>query len=186
MRVGFHVLLVCSAILVIGLMGGCCCGIEEALAKERPLLPTHVPCSSDRKIMAMQKRLNRHGVRVITMGQDYLISIPSRILFANESPRLTWQSYRVLNEVACYLKAFRKVAVNVSGYSSKCFSAQREHALTLARTREVGNYLWSQGIESRFIFTQGMGSDKPIFGARLGGDQSPNSRIEITFRNTVA
>ncbi len=59
-------------------------------------------------------------------------------------------------------------------------------ALTLARARAVGDYLWSQGVDSRFIFTHGLGSDKPIVAFTEKGDKSPNSRIEITFRDAVA
>ena len=65
-------------------------------------------------------------------------------------------------------------------------SPKREHALTQARAREVADYLWSQGIDTRFIFTQGSGSDKPIGAFIERGDASPNSRIEITFRQAVA
>jgi intracellular multiplication protein IcmN len=65
-------------------------------------------------------------------------------------------------------------------------SVTRERALTLARSRVVGEYLWSQGVDSRFIFTQGLGSDKPIMRFTQGGDFSLNSRIEITFRDSVA
>ena len=50
----------------------------------------------------------------------------------------------------------------------------------------VGEYFWSQGIDSRFIFTQGLGSDKPVVSFTQGGDSSPNARIEITFRDAVA
>jgi intracellular multiplication protein IcmN len=63
---------------------------------------------------------------------------------------------------------------------------QRERALTLARSRVVGEYLWSQGIDSRLIFTAGLGSDKPITRFSPSGDVSPNARVEITFRDAVA
>lgn len=65
-------------------------------------------------------------------------------------------------------------------------SVKRERALTLARSRVVSEYLWSQGVDSRIIFTQGLGSDKPITSYTLGGDRSPNARVEITFRRAVA
>lgn len=149
-------------------------------------LPHRVEGASDKAIMGMQKGLIHSGVKVITIGQDYLISIPAASLFPSQSPRLTWGSYGLLNKVACYLKQFRKIAVNISSHSSKYVSAKREHALTLARSRAVAEYLWSQGIDSRFIFTEGHGSDKPIIGYLGGGDESPNARVEITFRDAVA
>jgi intracellular multiplication protein IcmN len=150
-------------------------------------LPRRVAGTSDAQVAAMIKTFNRgRVVKVISIGSDYLISMPSAALFPDQSPRLVWQSYPLLNQVARFLKQFRKVGVNVTSYSGKYVSDKREHALTLARARAVGDYLWSQGIDSRFIFTEGMGSDKPISSYNGIGDNSPSSRIEITFRDTVA
>lgn len=148
-------------------------------------LPPKVAGTSDAAVIAMQKMFNKCGVRVVTIGQDYLISIPSAALFTDQSPRLTWQSYALLNNVVFFLQQFRKVGVTVTSYSSKYVSVRREQALTLTRARVVADYLWSQGIDSRFVFTEGAGSDKPIASFAHGGDKSVNSRIEITFRDAI-
>lgn len=149
-------------------------------------LPRRVAGSSDLKVAGMIRDFNRtSSVKVITIGSDYLIAMPSSALFADQSPRLVWQSYPVLNHVVDFMKQFRKIAVTVTCYSSQYVSVQREHALTLARSRAVGDYLWSQGIDSRFIFTAGVGSDKPVSNYSQGGDRSPSSRIEITFRDAI-
>jgi intracellular multiplication protein IcmN len=148
-------------------------------------LPHGVAAASDRTAMILQKTLNSAGIKVISIGQDYLISIPSLALFPEQSPRLTWNAYPVLNKIVLYMKQFRKIGVNITSYSNKYVSVRREQALTLARARAVGDYLWSQGIDSRFIFTEGAGSDKPITDYSPAGDRSPNSRIEITFRDAI-
>lgn len=178
----WHVVTLLAIIILTG------CGklrVYRPLEGEALKLPYKVEGAEDRAIIGLQKSLKRCGVAVITIGQDYLISIPSASLFPNQSPQLTWASYGLLNNVVRFLKQFRKVAVNITGFSGKYVSERREHALTLARARAVGDYLWSQGIDSRFIFTEGMGSDKPIMGYTSGGDKSPNSRIEITFRDAI-
>ncbi|KTD66072.1 type IVB secretion system protein IcmN/DotK [Legionella spiritensis] len=148
-------------------------------------LPRKVAGTSDSMVITMQKKFHKRGVKVITMGQDYLVSLPSSALFTDQSPRLTWKSYELLNDIVLFLQQFRKIGVNVTGYSSKYVSTRREQALTLARARAVANYLWGQGIDSRFIFTEGAGSDKPAVWFTQGGDESPNSRIEITFRDAI-
>ena len=153
---------------------------------EQQTLPYKVNGAHDRDIIKMQARLDKQGIRVLTIGQDYMLSTPSAVLFAKDSPRLTWDSYKALNAIACYLKEFHKVGINVTAFGNKCVSAARDQALTLARARAVGDYLWSQGIDSRFIFTQGLGSDKSIVYYAERCDQSPNSRVEITFRDAVA
>lgn len=153
---------------------------------EPPKLPCKVQGACDARIHKLMTQLNRRGVRVITVGQNYLISVPAGALFADQTPRLTWASYGLLNEVALLLKQFRKIAITITSYSSPYQSTQREHALTLARSRVVSEYLWTQGVDSRFIFTQGAGSDKPIMSLQQGGDKSANARVEITFRRAVA
>lgn len=153
--------------------------------KEVPKLPCKVQGACDASVMKYLKRFNKRGIKVVTVGQNYLISIPASVLFEDQTPHLKWGSYGLLNETSTFLKQFRKVAINVTSYSSKYSSVQRERALTLARSRVVGEYLWTQGIDSRFIFTQGLGSDKPIVSFNQGGDASPNARVEITFRNAV-
>ncbi len=149
-------------------------------------LPTQVAGASDAHIVALEKQLSQSGVRVISLGQNHLISIPSRLLFESQSPQLTWASYQLLNTLVCYLQQFRKVSLTINAFSNPYVSREREHALTLARARAISKYLWSQSIDSRFIFTQGLGSDKPIGVFKRGGEGSLNARIEITFRRTVA
>jgi len=161
-------------------------GSKQTVVSPPPTLPYKAEGASDVAMMKLQSRFNKRGIKVVTLGQDYLISIPSAALFPNRSPQLTWGSYALLNDVACYLKLFRKIGVSVTSYSNECTYPARERALTLARSRAVGDYLWSRGIDSRFIFTHGLGNDKPIVGFVQGGDQSPNSRIEITFRDAIA
>jgi intracellular multiplication protein IcmN len=153
---------------------------------EQPKLPCKVRGACDASVAKFIKKFNKKGIKVITVGQDYLISIPATALFEEQTPHLKWASYGVLNGTASLLKQFRKVAINVTSYSSQYVSPHREQALTLARSRVVAEYLWSQGVDSRLIFTQGLGSDKPIMRYAQGGDKSSNARVEITFRDAVA
>ena len=180
-----------TIIRVIGLIAllqvsACNRGNDSLIDKEDPKLPCKVRGACDATVMKYLRKFNKRGIKVITIGQDYLISIPASALFEDQTPHLTWASYSLLNNIAAFLKQFRKVAINVTSYSSKYISVRRERALTLARSRVVSEYLWSQGIDSRFIFTQGLGSDKPVVSFTQGGDSSPNARVEITFRDAVA
>lgn len=186
LRVGFFVFSTWHATLLASLLLiGCHTKVYRPLDDDPPNLPRRVEGTDDKVAIKLQKSLTRCGVAVITVGQDYLISIPSYALFPNQSPHLTWRSYGLLNQVARFLKEFRKIGVNITAYSGRYVSDRREHALTLARARTVADYLWSQGIDSRFIFTEGAGSEKPIMSFSRGGDKTPNSRIEITFRNAI-
>lgn len=162
-----------------------CGGGHYTQEYEAPQLPCKLRGACDATVIKYLKKINSRGVRVITVGQDYLISIPAALLFDTQTPHLKWASYSLLNDVAVLLKQFRKTAITVNSYSSKYTSVQRERALTLARSRVVGEYLWSQGVDSRLIFTHGLGSEKPIMRYTQGGDMSMNARVEITFRELV-
>lgn len=182
-----YVVWVMKAVGVIALSMMVSCGKEYlALDPELPKGPCKDTGACDSTIIKYMEKLNRGGVKVVSIGQDYMISIPATFLFDPQSPHIKWKSYKLLNDVVIFLKQFRKISIYVTGYSSQYRSPQRERALTLARARVVSEYLWSQGIDSRFIFTQGLGSDKPIIAYQLNGDYSTNARIEITFRRAVA
>ncbi len=167
----------------------CCleygCSEPQFVDTDVTLMPRKVAGTADAAVIMLPVHLEKRGVKIITIGQDYLISIPAVLLFTDQSSQLTWQSYDILNEVVVFLKQFRKITVHVTSYSMRYLAVRREKSLTLARANVVANYLWSQGINSRLIFAAGVGSDKPIIAFPAGGDRSMNSRIEITFRDVI-
>ena len=164
-----------------------CQGTTPTIIQNEARLPEQVALG-DAEIIMLEHKLAEKGVQIVSIGQDYLLSVPAATLFGDQSPHLTWASYDELNEIACYLRQFRKVGVSVTAYTSPYVSPHREHALSEARAREVANYLWSQGIDSRLIFADGLASVKPLLrkASLKLGDKSPNSRIEITFRRAIA
>ena len=168
------------------LVAGCCHHAQEPDDEDETIpLPTKVAGARDIDEMAVRARLLKRGVYMLSMGQNYLLSIPAGRLFAYQSPRLLWRSYDLLNDVVCYLKQYRKVSINITAFAGKYISSARDRALTSDRARNVADYLWSQDIDSRFVFTRGLGSDKPMRFGQGEGDSSPNARIEITFRDAV-
>ncbi|PJD90565.1 MAG: protein LphA [Legionella sp.] len=164
---------------------GCNSGVSSYI-NDIPTLPSGVNGVTDSAMMTMYQKLRTKKVRVITMGDAYLVSIPSHLIFADQSPKINWGSYELLNDVVCYLQLFRKITVQVTGYASCQHSQARTRALSLARAQAVGNYLWSHNIEARIVFTEGLGDDKPIVAVTKCTDSSPNSRIEIVFKQVVA
>ena len=146
------------------------------------LLPGSVENISDAQISAMYQKLIHKHVQIIAMGDNYLISIPSSEIFYNQSPKFKSSSYDILDNIVCYLRSMRKILLKVTVYNNCYQSEQRTKALTKARAKLVGRYLWSRNIETPIVFTEGAGSGKPIIAKSSGLDSSPNSRIEITFR----
>lgn len=149
------------------------------------VLPTRVRGASDAAVINLMNELQQRGVKVVTIGQDYLVSVPSSLLFPDQSPRLIWDSYSTLNVVIAFLRQFRKIAVNVTAYSTYYQSVRRTEALSHARAAAVTDYLWSQGIDTRMLISSGEGMKYPIASCGPHGDKSLNSRVEITFRDAV-
>lgn len=166
-------------------MSGCQRLFSNASVQDPPQLPTNIHDGSDAQIAALYKKLTNEGVRIETMGQMYLLSIPASVLFPEQSPRIRWRSYAVLNDIVCYLQLFRKIAVHVNSYGSCYRSKDHTYALSLARARAVGSYLWSQDIDSRMVFTEGLGDGKPIVADVKCSDSSANARIEVVFRQLL-
>ncbi len=171
-------------LLIILLLSGCHSSKPSSVI-EPTKLPKHIAGSTDAQIVMLEKKLSSKGVRIIAIGQMYLVSIPSHLVFYEQAPRIKWSSYELLNEVAEYLCKFRKISVYVTGYNDCYLSDKRTKSLTLARARLVANYLWSQNVRTRLIFTRGMGNDNPIVAHTKCTDVSPNSRIEIVFRRAI-
>ena len=165
-------------------LGGCQSTPTPSIIHDEPILPQQVALG-DAEMITLEKRLTERGVDVVSIGQDYLVSLPAALLFGDQSPQLTWESYDILNQVRCYLRQFRKVGVKITGYTSRYVSAKRAHVLSEARAEAVANYLWSQGVDTRLLVAQGVGNEKPIFMSARANDKSPNARIEITFRRTI-
>jgi intracellular multiplication protein IcmN len=171
--------------VLVFILAGCAQPTYEPM-DDSDSLPRKIDGASDKTRIELQRKLNQKSIRTITIGQGYLINIPAKNLFYLNSPRLTAASYETLQNVVAYLKQYRKVEVHVTAFSSPSLNDDRDRALTRARAKEVAEYLWSQGIDSRFIFDQGLGSEKPISSnCGVGNDTSLNARVEISFRETL-
>lgn len=163
----------------------CGCSASKPHVIDESKLPKQVAGSSDAQIVRLEQKLEASGVKIIIIGQMYLVSVPSYLVFVDQSPKIKWKSYALLNDIAEYLCKFRKVSVHVNAYNDCYLSEARTKALTLARSRKIANYLWSQNVRTQMMFTRGMGNDKPIVTRAKCSDTSPNSRIEIVFRRTI-
>ncbi len=174
------------SLLAVWGLAGCQRPVVQPEELQALKLPTGVAGASDAQIVFLQQRLRQRNIKIVNIGDEYLISIPSSTIFADQSPKIRWESYAVLNEVACYLRQYRKVAIQVNVYVSPYGSERRQVALSSARAESVSNYLWSQGVDGRLIVAHGQGSQKPVVVKNPPNDRDQNSRIEIIFRRVEA
>ena len=130
----------------------------------------------------IERDLSEMGVRVINVGEDYLITIPSDSLFIGNSPRIQAASYAILNKVMLYLSCFDKVSVKVAAYTDDEQVDRRSHALTKAQARNVANYFWNGGVQARLLYAKGYGEAEPITLRQTPDGRRQNRRLEVIFR----
>ena len=99
-----------------------------------------------------------------------------------------WDSFDRVNLVVDYLKQFRLVDVRVDVYS-RGMNRKQAAALSYARARAMTDYLWSQSIDARMMYTRAhsMENDPRSCSnsekSKLSSDI--HEHVEITFRNTI-
>ncbi len=142
---------------------------------------------TDYRTNQLAMMLREEGISIISVGQDYRLIVPASNLFFARSPRLRNDGYGTLNLVGNYLKQFRTVGVRVSGFTAEK-NAARAGALSFARARAVSNYLWSQEVDARMLYTQShsiVGNRACDVGDGFKRRGDYRSHIEIAFRNRI-
>lgn len=128
---------------------------------------------NDKLVLAWEAQLRKEGVTIISVGQEYKMVMPTSSLFYANSPRIQWNSYALLNDIASYLRCFNKVDVKVAGVTESTGNSERDRALSFNRARNVENYLWTQEIGADFIYIRGyVVPEQP-------------GRLEISFRSVM-
>ncbi len=142
---------------------------------------------TDKRTRRLAEKLKKDGVDIVTVGQDYRIIVPIQKLFFNTSPKVMPTAFGTLNLIVDYLKQYRKVTVRVSAFSSDSDSA-RAGALSLARARTVADYIWSQDVDARLVYTQAHSVEGGLDCCKQEVDRAledSRSHLEITFRNRI-
>lgn len=128
---------------------------------------------NDKLVTAWEEQLRKDGGQIISVGQEYKLILPADILFYTNSPRVQWDSYALLNDVASYLRCFNKVEVQVTGITKATGNAMRDRALSMNRARNVETYLSGQEVGAGIIYIRGyVVTGQP-------------SKVEVSFRSLM-
>ncbi|MEP6646718.1 MAG: OmpA family protein [Saprospiraceae bacterium] len=105
----------------------------------------------------------------------------THLYFNADSINLLPDSYKVLDELADYLKSFPKTTIEIGGHTNTIPSEEYCNALSTARAKSVQDYLITQGIPEGRLSYKGYGKHDPLIpydkynkDARL-----KNQRVEI-------
>ncbi len=134
--------------------------------------------------------LRANGVQVFTQGESVKMILPSSSVFNTNSADLLDQAKPLLTQIAVVIKSFSVVNVAVNVYADarawEGDPASRNDKLILTnqQSQVIEKYLWSQGINTRFLSAEGQGDASPVAWNGTPKGRSFNRRVEITFNFT--
>lgn len=124
--------------------------------------------------------INR-GNKVIVLGDQILIVLPSKYVFVENTPELQPYSYKTLDLVSNYISSYPNMTVKVTTYSNSLLPERISRSLTQEQSNSVVKYLWRTRINTRMLYAEGGGESKPVV-----ADGDENDRVEITLTKLPA
>lgn len=133
----------------------------------------------DQQEAKLRQRLQGSGVSVTRQGDNIILNMPGNITFQTNSADINANFYNVLNSVVLVLNEFNKTLIDVSGHTDSTGTDAINQPLSERRAASVGNYLTSQGIDSRRVITTGYGKNRPIASNDTADGRAQNRRVEL-------
>ena len=133
----------------------------------------------DQQESKLRQKLQGSGVSVTRQGDNIILNMPGNITFQTNSADINSNFYNVLNSVALVVKEYNKTLIDIAGHTDSTGSDAINQPLSERRAASVGNYLISQGVDSRRVITTGYGKNRPIASNDTAEGRSQNRRVEL-------
>lgn len=152
---------------------------DVALAPAATTPNAAAPLTIDRQPGALT---TRRGSSATTM----IVDLPSDVLFAYDSAKLSPHADVALGRTAQIIAAGPPGAITITGYTDGKGEDAYNRELSEHRARAVADWLEAHGVDAKRITTRGRGKADPVApNTRLDGSDDPvgrakNRRVEIT------
>ncbi len=170
-----------AALLIASALSLAACSKPKPLQIPTPNGGTYNPLSPYQKGLA--KKVKRAGGRVMKLGDDLLIVLPTDRFFSPQTTQIKPSKLSTMKRVALltksYGKRFSRASIRVSGFTDKVFDHKTRKAISLQYARVVSSYLWNANIPASRIFIKGYGARKSIASNRYPAGTAMNRRVEI-------
>lgn len=163
-------------------------GLEGCAAKPLWLPPTpyqlaqQLAAEKQALIHSLIHELQEGGGQVVVVGETIEIILPSDELFNPGSTNFSIYYYSLLGCVVQLMRLYETIQAEVAGYTDDEGFPARNTALSRTQAQIVANYLWSQGVDTRFMYSRGYNGKEPIANNETWQGRYDNRRIEIYFR----
>ena len=127
----------------------------------------------------LREFLEGTGVRVVRVGNEIILSMPSNITFETDSDVLSSDFNDVMHSVALVLKEYDKTIIEVMGHTDSTGSHEYNLALSRRRAAAVANRLIAEGINPIRVLTDGFGEEYPVAANATPEGRQQNRRVEL-------
>ena len=127
----------------------------------------------------LRRFLEGTGVRVVRVGNEITLTMPSNITFAINQATLSPDFLDVMHAVALVLIEYDKTIIEVMGYTDSTGSEAYNLDLSRRRAMAVGNHLIGEGINGMRVLTDGFGEAYPVASNATAQGRLLNRRVEL-------
>jgi len=125
-------------------------------------------------------QLENRGVKVIVLGDQVMLVLPSVLLFNEMTSNIRPHAYSTLDLVTRYISQYPNMSVNVAAYTSDTCISKVNVALSQQQANAIVKYLWIKNINTRLLSANGYGGAKLVT-ANTPNWSGDNYRVEITL-----
>jgi outer membrane protein OmpA-like peptidoglycan-associated protein len=126
-------------------------------------------------------QLENRGVRVIVLGDQIMVVLPSAQIFKNATPSIKFQANSTLDLVAKLINSYTTMSIKVAAYTNdSSLPPAINRALSQQQANNVMRYLWPR-VNTRLLSAAGYGGCHLVQRNNLVWDQGDNYRVEITL-----
>lgn len=133
----------------------------------------------DSKASIADQIINR-GNKVIVLGDQILIVLPSESLFLDGTSALQPYAYKTLDLVSQLISGYPNMSVKVAAYTGSNGPERISRSLTQEQANSVIKYLWHTKINTRLLYAEGGDGSKPV-AESISDWAGANYRVEITL-----
>ena len=127
----------------------------------------------------LRRFLEGTGVRVVRVGNEITLSMPSNITFQTDSDVLSPDFLDIMHSVSLVLTEYDKTIIEIMGHTDSTGSEAYNLALSRRRAQSVANHLASKGVNSMRILTEGFGEQYPVASNDTEQGRLLNRRVEL-------
>lgn len=151
-------------------LGGCPIKVDTAVIVEEPIKDVNTIVKAKNPIIETSK-----------YPSDSIISNKSISIYPLNKFELNSEYKDSLQLLVDYLNDNRKVKIRLEGHADNSGSEEFNKQLSIKRANSVRDYLFSKGVFSIQMETDGLGETKPKFKGNLPADKAKNRRVEVIF-----